>query len=182
MSQASVEVSEPETSTAPPRALRIEAMIFVGLIIVLAIGVLVGASTIREPLGSTNTLGARVVPYAVGALLLISAITVLIQQLRGRFGEPDGGEDVDLEASTSWMTTVIVLISFASLIVTIPWFGWPIGVAVVFAGSAIALGARRWWVAVLVGIAMGVVTQVAFGTLLGLSLPPTGTLTSWIGL
>ena len=53
---------------------------------------------------------------------------------------------------------------------------------ILFSGSAIALGAKKWWVALIVGVIVGIVTWVGFGLLLGLSLPATGTLTSWIGL
>lgn len=167
---------------AAPRSMRIEAMAFVGLLVVLSIAVLIATTTIREPPGSTNTLGARVVPYAVGGLLLLSSLAVLIGQLRGHFGAAEEGEDVDLEHGTSWGVTGIIMLSFLSLIVTIPHLGWPLGVVVLFTGAAVALGAKRWWVAALVGLGLGIVTQFLFGTLLGLSLPVTGTLTAWIGL
>lgn len=172
----------PSSASARARAARIEAMVFVGLLVVLAIAVLIATTTIREPPGSTNTLGARVIPYTVGGLLLVSSLGVLIGQLRGRFGDAESGEDVDLEHGTSWGATGIVVLSFLSLIVTIPFLGWPLGVMVLFTGASMALGAKRWWVAALIGLALGVVTQIVFGTLLGLSMPATGTLTSWIGL
>ncbi|MCH1884261.1 tripartite tricarboxylate transporter TctB family protein [Agrococcus sp. ARC_14] len=179
---ATTTAGAPSGAPAASRAARIEAMAFVGLIIVLSIAVLIATTTIREPPGSTNTLGARVVPYAVGGLMLVSAIVVLVAQLRGRFGEAEEGEDIDTEHGTSWGVTGIVLLSFLSLMLTIPHLGWPLGVTILFTGASIALGAKRWWAAVLIGLAMGVVTQLIFGTLLGLSLPVTGTLTSWIGL
>ncbi|WP_350563021.1 tripartite tricarboxylate transporter TctB family protein, partial [Psychrobacter sp. CAL346-MNA-CIBAN-0220] len=96
-------------------------------------------------------------PYAVGGLLLVSGIGVLVGQLRGRFGDAEEGEDVDLDAGTSWITTGIVALAFLSLVVTIPFLGWPLGVTILFAASAIALGARKWWVAVLVGLGLGIV-------------------------
>jgi putative tricarboxylic transport membrane protein len=46
---------------------------------------------------------------------------------------------------------------------------------VLFTGAALALGARSWWRATLIGLALGVVTQFVFGVLLGLSLPAFGT-------
>lgn len=167
---------------AASRSARIEALAFVGLLVVLSIAMLVVTSSIREPAGSTNGLGARVVPYAVCGLMLVSSVVVLVQQLRGRFGSADEGEDVDLEHGTAWLPTGIVVLSFLSLIITIPMLGWPLGVTILFAGAALALGAKRWWAAVLAGLAIGVVTQVVFGELLGLSLPISGALTSWIGL
>jgi putative tricarboxylic transport membrane protein len=175
-------VGAPSGAPTASRSTRIEAMVFVGLIIVLSIGVLIATTTIREPPGSTNTLGARVVPFAVGGLMLLSAVVVLIGQLRGRFGHAEEGEDVDLEHGTSWVAVGLLAVSFLSLMVTIPFLGWPLGVAILFTGAALALGAKRWWAAVLIALAMGIVTQLVFGTLLGLSLPATGTLTSWIGL
>ncbi|WP_072312718.1 tripartite tricarboxylate transporter TctB family protein [Agrococcus sp. Marseille-P2731] len=179
---ASTTAGAPSGAPAASRSLRIESMAFVGLLIVLSIAVLIATTTIREPPGSTNTLGARVVPYAVGGLMLLSAIAVLIGQLRGRYGHAEEGEDVDLEHGTSWGVTGIIVLSFLSLMLTIPHLGWPLGVAILFTGASLALGAKRWWVAALIGLAMGVITQIVFGTLLGLTLPPTGTLTSWIGI
>ena len=80
------EVQEPGARTSAPgpaRSYRIESMIFVGVLIVLSIGVLLTAGTIREPVGSASAIGARAFPYAVGALMLISSIALLIAQLRG---------------------------------------------------------------------------------------------------
>ncbi|WP_146793692.1 tripartite tricarboxylate transporter TctB family protein [Agrococcus baldri] len=179
---SSTTAGAPSGAPAASRSARIEAMAFVGFLVLLSIAVLIATTTIREPPGSTNTLGARVVPYAVGGLLLVSSLVVLVQQLRGRFGHAEAGEDVDLEHGTSWGVTGIVMLSFLSLMVTIPHLGWPLGVTVLFTGASLALGAKRWWAAALIGLTMGVVTQIVFGTLLGLSLPVTGTLTSWIGL
>lgn len=179
---ATTSADAPSGASAASRSLRIESMAFVGLLIVLSIAVLIATTTIREPPGSTNTLGARVVPYAVGGLMLVSALAVLVSQLRGRFGNAEAGEDVDLEHGTSWGVTGIVCLSFLSLILTIPHLGWPLGVTILFTGAALALGAKRWWAAVLIGLALGVITQFVFGSLLGLSLPATGTFTSWIGL
>lgn len=181
MSTAPVDAPS-QGASARARAARIEAMAFVGLLVVLSIAVLIATTTIREPPGSTNTLGARVVPYAVGGLMLVSALIVLIGQLRGHFGHAEEGEDVDLEHGTSWGATGIVVLSFISLMLTIPNLGWPLGVVVLFTGASLALGAKRWWTSALIGLALGIVTQFLFGTLLDLSLPATGTLTSWIGL
>jgi putative tricarboxylic transport membrane protein len=50
---------------------------------------------------------------------------------------------------------------------------------VLFGGAAWSLGAKRWWVALLVGLGLGLVTQLVFGGWLGLSLP-AGPLLDWI--
>ena len=172
----------PTGASGPPRSFRIESMVFVALLIVLSIGILISASTIRDSVASASAIGARAFPYAVGGLMLIASVALLIGQLRGKYGEPDGGEDVDLESGTSWVTVGIVGVAFLSLLVTIPYLGWPLAVTILFSGASIALGAKRWWMAIIIGAIIGVVTQVAFAVGLSLSLPATGVFTSWIGL
>lgn len=171
----------PASTHARSRAHRVEAMVVVGVVIALAIATLALTTQIPQS-GQATTLSARVIPYVVGSLLLVAGVGVLVGQLRGRFGEAEEGEDVDLEHGTSWITTGIVALAFLSLVVTIPNLGWPLAVTALFAASAIALGAKRWWIAVLVGFGLGVASQLLFGSLLGLSLPVTGALTDWIPL
>ena len=72
-----------------------------------------------------------------------------------------------------------LIVFFLSQLVLIELAGWPIAVAVLFAGAAWSLGAKRWWVAVLIGLGLGLVTQLVFGAWLGLSLP-AGPLLDWI--
>lgn len=180
MTSRPVETSEAEVSTVPSRAVRWESMAFAGFMVLLAVAVLLGTGSIREPIGSSNTLGARVVPYVVGGLLLVAAVAVLVSQLRGKYAAGEEGEDIDPDAKTSWLTVLLLTVALLSLTVTIPFFGWPVGVVVLFTIAATALGAKKWWVALIVGVIVAVVTQVVFGELLGLSLPLTGSLTNGI--
>ena len=59
-----------EGASARARAARIEAMVFVGLLVVLSIAVLIATTTIREPPGSTGTLGARATPLGAAQLTM----------------------------------------------------------------------------------------------------------------
>ena len=79
--------------------------------------------------------------------------------------------DVDESVRTDWLTVVKVSAFFLSQVVLIDLIGWPLAVVVVFGGAAWSLGAKRWWKALLVGLVIGVVTQLVFGSWLGLSLP-----------
>ncbi|MBO3661934.1 tripartite tricarboxylate transporter TctB family protein [Microbacterium stercoris] len=160
--------------SGPSRERRIGELAFIGVILVFSIVALVMTGFIREPAGSSNVLGARVVPYAVNGLMLVASIGAFIAVLRGDVGAPDEGEDIDPDAPTSWRTVVLVALAFASLIVTIPLLGWPAAVTILFTGASLALGSGTWWKALLIGLGLGVLTQVVFGTLLGLSLPPFG--------
>lgn len=158
-----------------PRSHKLAELAFVGVIVVFSAIALVMTGAIREPVGSSNVLGARVVPYAVTSLMLVASLAAVVAVLRGDVGSPEEGEDVDEQARTSWKTVLLLTLAFASLMVVIPLAGWPIAVIVVFTGSALALGSTNWWRALLLGAALGVITQLLFGSLLGLSLPVFGT-------
>jgi putative tricarboxylic transport membrane protein len=159
-----------------PRSRRIGELVFVAVIIVFSAVALVMTGFIREPVGSSNVLGARVVPYAVTGLMLLSSLAAFVAVLRGDVGAPDEGEDVDTEARTSWKTVIFLALAFASLMIVIPIAGWPAAVVVLFTGASLALGASSWWKAIVLGLGLGVLTQLLFGNLLGLSLPPFGTI------
>ncbi|MEL5990956.1 tripartite tricarboxylate transporter TctB family protein [Microbacterium phosphatis] len=156
------------------RGRRIGELVFIGVILAFSILALVMTGFIREPAGSSNVLGARVVPYAVNGLMLLASLGALIAVLRGDVGAPDEGEDIDPDAPTSWRTVILVCLAFSSLIVVIPLLGWPVAVTVLFTGASLALGAGSWWKALLLGAGLGILTQIVFGSLLGLSLPPFG--------
>lgn len=158
------------------RSRRIGELVFVAVILVFSVIALVMTGFIREPVGSSNVLGARVVPYAVTGLMLLSSLAAFVAVLRGDVGAPDEGEDVDTEARTSWKTVILLALAFASLMVVIPIAGWPAAVIVLFTGAAVALGASNWWKTILLGLGLGILTQLLFGNLLGLSLPPFGTI------
>ena len=145
--------------------------LFAGICAALGVYTLVGAGFIRVPPGSSNVLGPRAFPYLVGAVLLAASVAVIVQVARGRLGVPEEGEDVDESVRTDWLTVVKVSAFFLSQVVLIDLIGWPLAVVVVFGGAAWSLGAKRWWKALLVGLVIGVVTQLVFGSWLGLSLP-----------
>lgn len=153
--------------------------VFAGVCAAIALYVIIGAGFVRTPPGSANVLGPRVFPYLVGALLLAASIAVLVGVVRGQRGEAEEGEDVDPDASTDWLTVVKLSVFFLSQLVLIELIGWPFSVMVLFSGAAWALGAKRWWMGVLIGLGLGFATQLIFGVWLGLSLP-AGPILNWI--
>jgi putative tricarboxylic transport membrane protein len=152
---------------------------FAGVCATLGLYAIIGAGFIRVPPGSASVLKARFFPYFVGALLLVASVAVIVDIARGHRGQPDEGEDVDPNARTDWRTVLLLMLCFLSLLVLVELAGWPLAVAVLFAGAAITLGAKRWWMALLIGLGLGLVTQLVFGVWLGLSLP-AGPLLNWI--
>lgn len=137
----------------------------------LGVFVLVQAGTITVP-GSTNTLGPRAFPYLVGGMAAIVGAILVIAVLRGKYGQEEGGEDVDAGAKTDWLTVVLLCVVFVVHVFTINLIGWPFAAMILFGGASFILGARPWWRALLTGLALGLVIQFVFGGLLGLSLPP----------
>jgi putative tricarboxylic transport membrane protein len=137
----------------------------------LGVFVLVQAGGITVP-GSTNTLGPRAFPYLVGAMAAVVGAVLVVAVLRGRYGREEGGEDVDPDAKTDWTTVALLAAVLVVHVFTINILGWPFAAAILFGGAAVVLGARPWWRAVLAGLTLGLVIQVVFGGLLGLSLPP----------
>ena len=161
---------------AHPRFPKMGEYIFAALALALGVFVFVGAFSIRE---SGTQVGPRVFPFMVGTILVVSAAMVLIGVLRGSVAEVEEGEDIDANAKTDWITLAKLVGFVIAHIVLLEIIGWPFAAAVLFGGVAWSLGAKRWWIALLIGLAMGLVIFVLFGGLLGLSLP-AGPLLGWL--
>lgn len=149
---------------------RLGELAFAGLAFALGVFVLVGAFGIRVP-DSANAVGPTAFPFLVSGIIMVSALGVVIDVLRGRLAVREEGEDIDATVGTDWATLAKIVIAIVLHIVLLPLIGWALAAALIFGIVAWALGAGRWWVAGLVGLALGVVIQIVFGTLLGLSLP-----------
>jgi putative tricarboxylic transport membrane protein len=143
---------------------------FPAALVCLGVFALVDATTITVP-GSTNVIGPRAFPYAVGALLVVTGIAVLIGLARGRHGTAEEGEDIDTELGTDWPRVAMLAASLLALVVLIEPVGWPIAATVLFGGAAWSLGARPLWRPLVVGAVLAVVTQVLFTQVLGVFLP-----------
>jgi putative tricarboxylic transport membrane protein len=157
---------------------RVGEFIFAALSLALGIFVLAGAFAIRVP-GAGTQVGPRVFPFLVSAILIGSAVMVLVELLRGTVVEEEGSEDIEAGAKTDWVTLLKLVVFVIAHLVLIDILGWAIAAAILFGGVAWSLGARRWWVALLIGLALGLVVQIVFGGFLGLSLP-LGPVFGWL--
>lgn len=140
-----------------------------GCVMALGLATLLGATKITVPL-SSNVVGPRVFPYAVGVALLASGIFVLIDALRGRLGAPEEGEDVDAGARTDWVALAKIVAAIAVHIALVDLIGWAFAGALLFTLVAWSLGAslRR---AAVAGIVVGFGAQILFVSALGVTLP-----------
>jgi putative tricarboxylic transport membrane protein len=161
------------TATTGPASQRAGLSEFgvVGLLAGLGALVIVEAGTIHESLASARTLGPKVVPYFVGGMLLVVAVLLAVDILRGGRGEQEAGEDIDLSHGTDWLTLGALVVLIAGVGQLIPVVGFPASGALLFFGVVRLLGGRRLWVDLLVSIVVPLLAFLLFTEVLGIYLP-----------
>ncbi|MEI5674898.1 MULTISPECIES: tripartite tricarboxylate transporter TctB family protein [unclassified Nocardioides] len=122
--------------------------------------------------GFADPVGPRVFPYVVGAVLLLLAVLLVVATLRGSRPEAEDGEDIDLTVPSDWTTVAKLVGVMVFTIATISVLGWAISGALLFAGSAWALGSATLIRDVLVGAVLAVVSWYGFYVGLGIPLSP----------
>lgn len=171
-------VAEGPPARRTASSLPVGELIFALLMLALGVFAFAGVFAIHVPVGAT--VGPTVFPVFVAIILLGAAVSVLVNILRGERGVPEGAEDIDLSLPADWLTLVKIAGFLVAHLLLIEPLGWAAAAALLFGGVAWSLGAKRWWVALLVGVVLALVVQVVFGGLLGLSLP-WGPALGWLG-
>jgi putative tricarboxylic transport membrane protein len=143
------------------------------VLFLLALGVLVlvDASQLQAGLGRTGPVGPEAVPILVGVLLLVTAVLLAWDVLRGRRGEPESGEDIDLTHRNDWRALLLLSAAFLANIALIERAGWPVSGAVLFFGCAYALGSRHFIRDPIIAVALSIGTWYLFDVGLGINLP-----------
>lgn len=138
-----------------------------------AAGVIVflDASRLAITYSQADPVGPKTLPYLVSGLLVICAVLLAINVLRGGRGEAEGGEDVDLTHPADWKTVLPLAGAFVANILLIDWAGWVISGTVLFWGCAWALGSRHYVRDALIAIGLSVLTFYGFYLGLGIHLP-----------
>jgi putative tricarboxylic transport membrane protein len=120
---------------------------------------------------SSDPLGPHAVPFVIGGLLVLLAVLLARDVLRGGHGEAEGGEDVDLSTPADARTVLTlagVLVATAALI---PVLGWPLAGTGLFWGTTYALGSRSFPRDPLIAAGVSLTTWIVFDGLLGVDLP-----------
>ncbi|AZM52409.1 hypothetical protein DMA15_07160 [Streptomyces sp. WAC 01529] len=141
------------------------------LLLLLGALVLTDALTMDVEITQRGPIGPKTVPVAVGTGLLVVALLLAIDVLRGGRGEAEGGEDIDLSEPADWRTVLLLAGVFLATAVLIEPLGFPIAGALLFWGSAYALGSRHPDRDPLIAAVLSVLTYVVFNNLLGVPLP-----------
>lgn len=133
--------------------------------------VLWDASQTSRNLVQRVPVGPTAIPIGIGIALIVLAVLLARDVLRGGHGESEMGEDVDLSHPSDWRTVLLLIAAFLANVVLIDRVGFPISGAVLFWGSAYALGSRHFLRDPLIALALSVVTYLIFARGLGIGLP-----------
>jgi putative tricarboxylic transport membrane protein len=161
-------------SSSPTLASRLKGRSELGVALLLgAAGALVIADAARivTPYSQSDPVGPKTLPFIVGGLLLVCAVLLAVNVLRGGQGEAEGGEDVDLTHPADWKTVLPLVGAFIASILLIDWAGWVISGTVLFWGSVWALGGRNYLRDGLISVALSLLTFYGFYLGLGINLP-----------
>jgi putative tricarboxylic transport membrane protein len=161
-------------SSSPSLTSRLKGRSELGVALLLgAAGALVIADAARivTPYSQSDPVGPKTLPFIVGGLLLVCAVLLAVNVLRGGQGEAEGGEDVDLTHPADWKTVLPLVGAFIASILLIDWAGWVISGTVLFWGSVWALGGRNYLRDGLISVALSLLTFYGFYLGLGINLP-----------
>jgi len=138
---------------------------------VVGVVVLVDAAGIHAPYSQADPVGPRTVPFLVAALLLVCAVGLAVNVLRGGHGEAEEGEDVDLTAPTEWRVVLPLVGAFVANVLLIDLLGWVVSGALLFWGCSWALGSRHPVRDAVISLALSLATFYGFYLGLGIQLP-----------
>jgi putative tricarboxylic transport membrane protein len=133
--------------------------------------VLWDAANLVTPYSKSDPVGPKTVPYIVAGLLIICAVMLAVNVLRGGQGEAEGGEDVDLTHAADWKTVLPLAGAFIANVLLIDWAGWVISGTILFWGSVLALGSRHYVRDGILSVALSLLTFYGFYLGLGIALP-----------
>ena len=133
--------------------------------------VFIDASRLVVPYSQSDPVGPKTVPFIVAGLLVVCAVLLAVNVLRGGKGEAEGGEDIELGHPADWKTVLPLAGAFILNILLIDWAGWVISGTVLFWGCVLALGSRHYIRDGLISIALSLLTFYGFYLGLGIALP-----------
>ena len=140
----------------------------------LALGVLVVVQALLLPESriTRGPVGPAAVPLVVGGLLVVVAGFLAVDVARGGRGEPEAGEDVELGGGSDWRTIALLAAAFVANALLIEPLGWVFSGAILFWGSAFALGSRHYVRDAVIAFALSIGSFYLFALGLGIVLPP----------
>ncbi|MDA1363087.1 tripartite tricarboxylate transporter TctB family protein [Glycomyces luteolus] len=159
----------PEADSAAEAPGRDLAQLWVcGFMAVLGTLVIIDAASLGAAGASNDPIGPKPVPIILGILLYAVAAFYALDAIRGGHGEDEGAHAGD---RLDWKTIAALCAVFIANALLIDWLGWVISGSILFWGSAIVLGSRRYLIAGAVAVALALATFYGFAIGLGIGLP-----------
>ncbi len=140
------------------------------LLVALGAFLLVQTSQIRE-LANAGTVGPRFFPTIVGAVLCVVGVWLAVDVWRGGAAPMEAAEDIDLSRTSDWRTLALLSAVFLAHTAVMRPLGFPVAGALLFFGTAAALGSRRWARDLAVSLVLSTVVYLLFAKQLGVGLP-----------
>ncbi len=137
----------------------------------LGLLVIVSALLLPESRIARGPVGPAAIPILVGVLLVGVAGFLALDVSRGGRGEPEGGEAIELGGGTDWRTVLLLAAAFVSNALLIETLGWPFSGAILFWGSAFALGSRHHVRDAVIALVLSFGSWYLFAFGLGVVLP-----------
>jgi putative tricarboxylic transport membrane protein len=159
---------EGAVATAEPPGRDLAQLWVCGFLVVLGALVIVDASRLAGFTASNDPIGPKPVPIILGILLFAVAAFYAIDVVRGGRGEAENGED---DGNFDWRTIGLLCAVFIANALLIDWLGWVISGSLLFWGSAIVLGSRRYFLTLAAAVVLGLATFYGFAIGLGVGLP-----------
>lgn len=119
-----------------------------------------------------SKVGPRVIPYIVGAGIVVLGVWLAVEAITGRATKPTAdSDDADPTLPTDWRTVGLLVLVLIIYLVLLEPGGFVVASAILFAGAAFAMGSRRIARDLAVGIVLAVALDLSFTRGLGLRLP-----------
>jgi putative tricarboxylic transport membrane protein len=133
--------------------------------------VLLDALRLGAPTTASDLVGPKAFPLLISGLLLVCAVLLALDVVRGGHGQAEEGEDVDLTAPTEWQVVAPLLAVFVANVLLVDVLGWVISGAMLFLGCTWALGSRHHVRDAVIALALSLATFYGFYLGLGIALP-----------
>jgi putative tricarboxylic transport membrane protein len=143
---------------------------FAGSLLLLGVIVLVDTTNMVVPPGS-GSVGPQVFQTIIGIFIMAVALFLIVDILRGNYGQPEGTEFGEIESKTDFKTLGMVSASILTYPFLIERAGFVIASTVVFFGVGFAYGARQLIRNLIISLTFALIVYVTFTKGLSVELP-----------